>query len=623
VNQLSCEKNDFDVDQVASHRELLGHDCVDSVVTEFVYFDEELPMTVRIKKLGALCLIGALTACTGLAGDPNGLQSPDGPGTSGGTGTPSGPGAGNSSNGGGTSVGAGGGTATTPATLNLDGSPLYYRVIRLTNDQWSNSVQSILALAEPTTLAANFQAAVSGNNDFNNNEALLDLDTRTWPDFQAASEALADQVTASDAVLAKVYSGKDAAGFISTLGRRAYRRTLTSAEQATYLTLFNSGSTALSGSRSAFAKGASLVIRAMLQSPYFLYRTELGAGGQPLSSFEIAAKLSLWLRNSTPNDALLDSAAAASSSLSTPDGAAAIAKTMLDEPTAAPVMRKFHGQLLHLDLFSGITKSGVANFNVAIAPELTESSYLFFDKIFTSGKGVKDIFLSTTGFVGPNMAAVYGGSVTAPASGYSEQDLGPNRVGYFTQLPYLMYWARNGQPDSIHRGVTLNMDVLCATLGPPAIAVPMLPARVAGETNRTLVDKTTSGCGQLCHNAMINPIGFAFEHYDGMGQYRTTEKDIAGADLPIDSSGTYTFTDGKQTYDGAPALMQAMANGQQAHACYAKKLASYGLQRDIIPADMPLVTDLAKASVSSGSVKQVIVELVKQDAFRTRFGGAQ
>jgi Protein of unknown function (DUF1588)/Protein of unknown function (DUF1585)/Protein of unknown function (DUF1592) len=286
-------------------------------------------------------------------------------------------------------------------------------------------------------------------------------------------------------------------------------------------------------------------------------------------------------------------------------------------------MRQFHGQLLHLDLFSTITKSGVASFNAAIAPELTESSYLFFDKIFSKGLGVKDIFLSTTGFVGPNMAAVYGSGVTAPSTGYTEQSLGPNRVGYFTQLPYLMYWGRNGEPDSIHRGVTLNLDVLCATLGPPAIAIPTLPAKQPGETNRQLVDMTTSGCGSLCHNAMINPLGFAFEHYDGMGQYRVTEKDITGAELPIDSSGTYAFTDGAKTYTDAAALMQALAGGQQAHACYGKKLASFGLQRDIVDADMPLVTDLATTSVSSGSVKQVMLELVKRDEFRTRSGGAQ
>ena len=67
------------------------------------------------------------------------------------------------------------------------------------------------------------------------------------------------------------------------------------------MALYNKGSS-LMGTRSAFAKGASLVIRAMLQSPYFLFRTELGAKGAPLNGYEMAAKLSLWLRGTSPDD---------------------------------------------------------------------------------------------------------------------------------------------------------------------------------------------------------------------------------------------------------------------------------------------------------------------------------
>ena len=59
--------------------------------------------------------------------------------------------------------------------------------------------------------------------------------------FQTASETVAAQVTATDAALAKVYSGTDAAGFISTFGRRAYRRPLTSAEKSAYMTLYTAG----------------------------------------------------------------------------------------------------------------------------------------------------------------------------------------------------------------------------------------------------------------------------------------------------------------------------------------------------------------------------------------------
>ena len=88
--------------------------------------------------------------------------------------------------------------------------------------------------------------------------------------------------------------------------------------------------------------------------------------------------------------------------------------------------------------------------------------------------------------------------------------------------------------------MTLNLDVLCATLGPPATVIPPIPPLEAGQTNRQRIDKLTGTCGQSCHNDMINPLGFAFEHFDGMGQWRDNEN----GGLAIDSSGSYTFADG-------------------------------------------------------------------------------
>jgi hypothetical protein len=505
------------------------------------------------------------------------------------------------------------------SNLNLQGSPKFYSVLRLTNEQWTNSVKSVLALPAAPTLAESFQSAVTGTTDFTNNELVLDIDSRGWADFQSAAESLAAQVTADPALLSKLYSGSDAAGFIATVGRRIYRRPLTSAETAGYQKLFASGS-AMSGTKSAFAKGVTVVLETMLQSPHFLYRTELGAVGAPLSGYEMAAKLSLWLRNTAPDDALLD-AAAKPGNLDTPDGVATTAQKMLDEPSAKPVMRKFHGEFLHFDRFANLSKVGVANFNPSINPELTESSYLFFDKIFSQGLGVKDIFLSATGFVGPNMATLYGGGIAAGASGFAERDLGVNRAGYFLQLPFLVLYAHNGEPDSIHRGVSMSLDVLCAPLGPPADVVPPLPQAKPGQTNRQRVDEHTKGCGLVCHNNLINPLGFAFENFDGMGQYREKEKN-GNDQLPIDSSGSFIFVGGTKTWQNASELMKVLATDPQTHLCYAKKLASFGLQRDVVSADLPLLNELATVSTaSSGSVKQVIVSLVKQSAFRIRAGG--
>jgi hypothetical protein len=178
--------------------------------------------------------------------------------------------------------------------------------------------------------------------------------------------------------------------------------------------------------------------------------------------------------------------------------------------------------------------------------------------------------------------------------------------------------GNNADPNSILRGVTLNLDVLCATLGPPAANLPPIPALQPGQTNRQRIDTLTGTCGASCHNDMINPLGFAFEHFDGMGAWRDTEN----GGLAIDSSGSYTFADGTtKTWTDAAGLMQVMAATSQTHTCYSKKLASYGLQRDVIASDMPMLNALTSASMASGgSVKQLIVQLVRNDAFRTHGG---
>jgi len=595
-------------------------------------------MTSRFLSFGALTL-SLVAACSNSIEGPGGgdgaSQGGDGNGSgTGGTGNGSGTGGSSSGASGasgaagtaGTSAGTGGvsgsgaGPNVSPDTLDLKGTPAYLRLVRLTNEQWTNSVQSVLRLTARPTQAEAFQSAVSGTTDFTNNELVLGFDDRRWSDYHSAAQALANQVTSDATLLRNVYSGTDAAGFITTVGLRAYRRPLTAAEAAKYKTLYDLGSV-MTGTKSAFAKGVAVVLEAMLQSPFFLYRTELGPANAPLSSYEMAAKLSLLFRNTTPDDAMLQ-AAASGGNFDTTEGAALAAQQMLEESPAATVMRQFHGEFLHFDRFDGLSKVGVANYNPAINAELAESSYLFFNRIFTQNLGVAEMFRSTTGFVGPNMAPLYGGGGATP-NGLAERDLGVNRAGYFLQLPFLMLHAHNADPDAIHRGVSMVLDVLCAPLGPPADMIPPLPAVLAGQTNRQRVDAHTRECGSGCHNAMINPMGFAFENFDGMGQYRETEKNpVDMAMLPIDASGTFTFVDGDKSWQNGAELMNMLATDPQGHLCYTKKLASFALQRDVIAADIPLISELSSVSTSTtGSVKQVLVDLVKNDAFRTRAAG--
>jgi len=198
-----------------------------------------------------------------------------------------------------------GGRSPAPPALTLDGSPIYTRVQRLTVAQWGRAVADILRVAPATPLTQSFKQAPLGKAQFTNNERFLEVDLQAEVDFEAGSEAAAALATGSANALARLYAGTDPAGFVRAVGRRAFRRPLTADEEARYQTVFALGER-LYGT--GFANGAALVVRAMLQSPSFLYRSELGASSQPLDGYEVASKLSFWLLGTTPDDQLLDAA---------------------------------------------------------------------------------------------------------------------------------------------------------------------------------------------------------------------------------------------------------------------------------------------------------------------------
>jgi hypothetical protein len=494
----------------------------------------------------------------------------------------------------------------------MTGQPLYSRFVRLTNAQWANSVRDVLRLSAVPTAAEDFLEPVSGTTDFDNNERVVIVDNTIWQDFQGAAEQVADQVTATDAALQNVVATNDVATFINTLGRRAFRRDLTQEEVTAFTAIHGEGSQNPQGTQSAFTKGANWVIAAMLQSPFFLYRTEMTDAGVALDGYEMAAKLSLWLRNTTPDDALLDAA----SSLTSPEGAATRAAAMLEEPSSSAVMEAFHAQLYKFGLYDTISKDNVAGYTDALPAEFKEASRLFFERIFSENLGVRDIVTSTVGFAGPNMAEIYG--VQVRGTGVQQVTLA-DRPGFYAQMPFLTLWAINDEPDSIHRGVRINLDTLCADPGLPEEELPPIPALEPNQTNRERITELTTTCGRVCHGEIINPIGFAFEDYDGLGTFRTMDNG-----KPVVTSGRYPFAEGTQEFANATELMQIIANGTQAHQCYAKKLASYATSRDLVESERPLVVELGAVSQATGaSLKDIMLALVKTDAFRTHVGGAQ
>ena len=505
-------------------------------------------------------------------------------------------------------AGAGSGGAPEPenGTFDLRGAPIYTRAQRLTNSQWERAVTDVLRLAAPPNLSQDFESPVAGVTEFTNNERVLSVTNSMFASYEVAAETVSALATGSPAALAALDAGDDAESFVRTFGRRAFRRPLTDVEVQRYVATFARGEE-LYGA--GFANGAAFVVRAMLQSPHFLYRTELGPAGEPLDGYEIASKLSFWLLGTTPSDALLDRAAAGE--LDTEAGAVDVARAMLEEPAALEMIRDLTRQWLHLDRFDDIWKPDVLEHTEELNLELEAASYAFFDHLYLENQGLQALLTSTTAFVGDETSSLYG--VAPPASGLEARDLGPTRPGFFTHVPFLALHAIGADPDSIRRGLALQLGVLCGKLPPALPEIPPVPPLPSGQTNRERISQLTEGCGGDCHNVFINPLGFAFENFDGMGRERSSDNG-----LPVDTSGAYPFSGGVQEFAGAPELMQLLASEPQAHLCYAKKLSGYALQRDIVESDRPLLSALAEDFTAS--TKAILLSLVANPAFRSRPG---
>jgi hypothetical protein len=536
---------------------------------------------------------GLAVACTGDIGDPDdGSGSVGGvPGQPGGGGLPGGDG------------------------LTLDGQPIRSRFVRLTHEQWEQSVHDLLQLSAAPGLSSGFTGDPPGGT-FSNNERKLFVTSGLWGDYQRAAETLSQQVTHDGPTLARITGGTTAAAtFIKTFGRRAFRRPLTSAEEQRYQTLFAVGATVFKSGNN-FTDGVQLVIESMLQSPYFLYRSELGTDGQPLSPYEVASKLSFLLRNTTPDDALLN--AADSGELGTDDGVRARAQAMLDAMPASAVFKRFHAELFGLDRYRAIEKDATVFplYSPSLNADLMQADTLFFDSIFSQGQGFREILQSPVAFVNQATAPFYG--LSAQGTAFKQVELGPDRPGFFTRTGFLTLNATLRDPDIIHRGVDINRRVLGApNLAPPAgVVIPALPTPKPGQTNRERVSAHTGmgTCGESCHGVFINPIGFAFENFDAMGQPRTTDNG-----KPVDTTSEYQFADGTKAFSGAPELMQLMADEAQTHGSYAAHLAEFTLARDVDESDRTFVQGLQQTSMAaSSSIKQIVLSIIESPAFRTR-----
>jgi len=517
---------------------------------------------------------------------------------------------------GGVVQGAGGSTAgtggseviTLPGGLELEGNPEYYRVVRLTHLQWENSVRDVLQLPATTGLSSGFITdALEGT--FSNNERALYVSDVLWDDYRRSAEEIAEMVATDATALGRLGSAGDSAGFIAAVGERAFRRVLTTEENATYAALWDQGATFIA-SGDAFADGARVFLEALLQSPHFLYRIELSTGGARLSGVELASKVSYLLRDTAPDEALMQAAQAGT--LDTNEGLASVVSAMLDEDAAGTSFSKFHRELFGLDRYNSISKSATTfpEYDEAMNQVFFDADMMFFDRIYTGGFGLREILRSDVAFVDGLTAGLYG--LSSQGATLTQVTLDGTRPGFLTRMGFLAFNANLSTPDPIHRGVEINNRLLCAKLEPPAGEIPPLPDPVAGQTNRQRVEAHTGEgfCGN-CHATIINPPGFALESFDALGQGRTTDNG-----QPVDTTGTFAVLDGSLTFSDIGDLTTQLAESAVAHACYVAHLTEYALARDLGAGEAALLTGLQTQSQGSdASVRDMLLGMLQSPEF--------
>ena len=461
-------------------------------------------------------------------------------------------------------------------------------------------------------------------NGFDNNASALKVTPLLADQARRAAEEIAELAMQSPGGLVPCDpAAGDAAcadKFIDSFGKRAFRRPLDDADRKRYADLY-----AAVAADAGFAEAVKTVISAILQSPYFLYRLELGGlpdadGMVSLTQHEIASELSYFFWGSMPDQGLF--AAADAGSLSSPEAIEKQARRLLADPRSDAVLERFTEQWLEIDRLASVPKDSAVfpELNASLRGAMSDETRRFISHVVREGTGtLPELFTAKYTFASPELAQFYG--LPAPPAGVPGEpamiDLtGTPRAGLLTQGSLLTTHARPNASSPIHRGKVVRERLLCQSLPPPPPGLNVQPPPVdpsKSTRERYIAHATVEPC-QSCHR-FIDPIGFGFEHFDGIGRYRDAE----GAHA-IDATGEIVATDSTNgAFDGAGELAAALAESPDVHACFALQWFrfAYGVEEN---ASLSCAVDELSGELSASglNIEELLVALTRTAHFTRR-----
>jgi len=382
-----------------------------------------------------------------------------------------------------------------------------------------------------------------------------------------------------------------------------------------------------------FENATLVLFQTVLQAPATVYREEVGepVEGAPaeirrLTDYELASRLSYFLWDSMPDDELL--AAASADSLSTTEEIEAQVVRMLQDPRAVEGVQR---ELWHwLELDGGMVHHGLydAEKDTMLFPEYSpalqdamheEFRALVADVLAKDDGDLTTLLTDNRAYVNASLAQLYGVDGPATDDDWMWVELDPEqRGGVLTRAAFLTVYAGMQAQGPIVRGVSVLEDVMCQHLGdPPPDADDDAPAPVDGEdgpmTTRELTDfMTAEPACQACHS-VINPMGYAFEHYDAIGRWQDDEV-VSG--LPVDASGEIRTGDSTGVVYGAVELSERLSQSPEVRRCFAERWMKRALSGPLGQADTCERDRIADAFVDNPTVTSLLGAIATSEPFR-------
>lgn len=432
-------------------------------------------------------------------------------------------------------------------SCNANEDVLPRRLRLLTNREYANTVNDLLGISTGTSIAASFEpdSTVKG---FDNNAEASKINNGRMDAYWNAAEKLATTVSLSNLMSCANGTSLDqcATGFVPAFGKKAFRRPLASAEQTSYISLFKLGSSNEAGAR--------LAIQAMLASPNFLYRSEIGSstsGSSNLTPYETASLLSYTFIGSMPDATLLTEAD--NNRLTTATQLRTQAARLLGLAKAGEQLSHFGMQWLHVGDVANLQrdKTLYPQYSQAIGTAMKTELDNFLKEVFLKpGYQIDDLFNPGFSFLNDSLASYYGISGVS-GSNFQKVTTGAQRGGVLHMGAITANLSSVKESHPIHRGLLVRRNLLCQDFAPPPPNIgevePLDPDK---PTRQRFAAHTNNPNCQSCHQYIDN-IGFGFENYDAVGRFRTVE----GNSLPVDASGNisglavmtasdnYSFTD--------------------------------------------------------------------------------